>query len=87
MQRAAYLNSSDDSYRLVSVFSGAARIDTPMHLITNRSANRGRTGYCLYGTWSTSPYIPVSASEFRHICLLFGEISTHGLPKELTWNA
>jgi len=53
--------------------------------------------YMKCGWWYDPDYITVSASEFRHICLLIREINsnglpdgvshTHDIPKEPTWNA
>ena len=36
--------------------------------------------YMMCGWWYDPDYITVSASEFRHICLLFREINSNGLP-------
>lgn len=37
--------------------------------------------YLMFGRYGAMFSLKVSASESRHICLLFREINTHGLPK------
>lgn len=86
MQRVAYLNSADNSAWISRLFSQGDRGRIDRFLSANRAAG-GREEYYLHGAFWENLATKISASEFRHICLLFGEINTHGLPKELTWNA
>jgi len=91
MQRAARLKYEGDSYRIGRLFSACAGRDQGSGLFDAVGVERveylGSEFFYLYSPDWNEIGITISASEFRHICLLFGEINTHGLPKELTWNA
>jgi hypothetical protein len=82
MQRVAYLNSADNSAWIGRLFSQGDRGGIDRFLSANR-ATGGKEKYYLHGAFWKTPATKISASEFRHICLLFREINTYGLPKGL----
>ena len=95
-QHAVFLNSHEDSIRIGRVF--AEERDTEISgFISARDRTWASEGYCLRSPWWQDNNIPISAKEFRHICLLISAINsnglpdgvshTHDIPKEPTWNA
>ena len=95
-QHAVFLNSHEDSIRIGRVF--AEERDTEISgFISARNKTWAKGGYFLQSPWWQNNGIPISAKEFRHICLLISAINsnglpdgvshTHDIPKEPTWNA
>lgn len=82
MQSVVYLNSADNSAWIGRLFYQGDRggID---RLLSSNMASGGREEYYLHGAFWGNLATKISAREFRHICLLFREINTYGLPKGL----
>jgi len=85
MQRLARLKYEGDSYRIGRLFSACAGGYQGSRLYDAVGVERveylGSESFYLYSPDWTEIGITISASEFRHTCLLIGKINSNGLPK------